>query len=678
MNKSKSTIAALIGIAILAVGAAVCGYYAITIKECTRTVQESHNPVLEITFAPTQYEYQLTEDEVKELGKGLMDVYNEECDCSDEYKRWMYGVSVLDQTTVKRAFVENEGESSISHTFDNQYNLVVQFGTQLSCEGCVDDEAFASVYPSTFGSSDSGRRLAREGLRADGIFSIFGGVIKKTGLGEVSSMSLITNNARHSSEYRPESRSNGTKGSKSENGTKGGKGSKDGTSSSAARGNGSKGKGKGFKSLDDAMRNVGNKGNKGTKGVTSDGARNNCGSSKSKGKGMKGLGGVDNCDIAEGSPRDNPTRQPTPRPTPTSAPVARTFTEGPTPVPTPRPSQNPTPDPTPDPTRAPTPAPTAAPFPAVVDTSREFTPEPTRFVYTPEPTNPPTPRPTPLPSPNPTPEPTPVPTEVQRAIVEPTPDPTRFVYTPEPTNPPTPRPTPLPSPNPTPEPTPVPTEVQRAIVEPTPDPTRFVYTPEPTNPPTPRPTPLPSPNPTPAPSPDPTPEPTGDPTHKPTPFPFQRFTVPPFAETRTCDDNACMLEFSDDAGSSCDPNVKKLVEIDSWCGVRWDPWCVVSYNDCFEGSQCESAAIDTIAIDGGVDRTNIICPTNTTDTNVTKVVRPIADSFVDNPECPEKFPGSGAACEATNLQCYYAYGDILWLCNCGADPMAFFCRPKDE
>lgn len=206
MNKSKSIIAALIGIAILAVGAAVCGYYAITIKECTRTVQESHNPVLEITFAPTQYEYQLTEAEIQELGKGIMDVYNEECGCSAEYKRWMYGLSVMDQTTVKRAFIESEAKSSISHKFDNQYNLVVQFGTQISCEGCVDDEAFASEYPSTFGSSDSGRRLSRQGLSAGGIFSGFGGIIERAGLGEVSSMSLITNNARHSSQYRPVSR----------------------------------------------------------------------------------------------------------------------------------------------------------------------------------------------------------------------------------------------------------------------------------------------------------------------------------------------------------------------------------------------------------------------------------------------------------------------------------------
>jgi len=137
--------------------------------------------------------------------------------------------------------------------------------------------------------------------------------------------------------------------------------------------------------------------------------------------------------------------------------------------------------------------------------------------------------------------------------------------------------------------------------------------------------------------------------------------------------------FSNNATESCDPNVQKIVAIDSWCGVRWDPWCVTAYNDCFEETACNAAEIDAVVDNGGVDRSNIKCPEDSTDstTNVTKGVAPIAETFVEDPTCPDKFPGSMAPCEATNLQCYYAYGDIVWLCNCGAE-LEFFCRPKDE
>ena len=281
----------------------------------------------------------------------------------------------------------------------------------------------------------------------------------------------------------------------------------------------------------------------------------------------------------------------------------------------------------------------------------------------------PSPRPTPRPTPNPTPDPTPQPTSApvaQRILTD---QPTRFVYTPQPTNPPTPDPTTRPTPNPTPDPTPQPTPapvVEARLL--TPQPTRFLYTPQPTNPPTPEPTPGPTANPTP----EPTPEPTPNPTERPTPSPFKPPEVPEFEEA--CLDDPCKLNFREDTNASCDPNVEKLIAIDSWCGVKWDPWCVTAYSDCFETSNCPPEDIDKIVEEGGVNRTRIDCPTDEA-VLAFKEVTPIAKPAVENPTCPPAFPGSGSSCDATNLQCYYSYGSIVWVCNCGTDPVAFMCKP---
>ena len=222
---------------------------------------------------------------------------------------------------------------------------------------------------------------------------------------------------------------------------------------------------------------------------------------------------------------------------------------------------------------------------------------------------------------------------------------------------PSPRPTPLPTPRPTPVP------VAEAVINPTNQPTRFVYTPQPTNPPTNAPTPLPSPGPTP----------------NPTPIP----TSPPVAEAQTpaptpCADDPCRLYFSDNTTASCDPLVERIIEIDSWCGVRWDPWCVITYNDCFELSGCDAIEIAKIGVEGGVDRTKTKCPDDVSETLTFAPVPipPIAEANITG-TCPDNFPGTGASCDATNLQCQFLYGDIEWLCNCGAD-LKFYCRQKED
>jgi hypothetical protein len=137
------------------------------------------------------------------------------------------------------------------------------------------------------------------------------------------------------------------------------------------------------------------------------------------------------------------------------------------------------------------------------------------------------------------------------------------------------------------------------------------------------------------------------------------------------------LEFRNNITASCDPLIEKLVEVDSWCGVKWDPWCVVAYSDCFETSNCNDDNVTTIAKDGNVDRAKITCPANET-TVAIKDVQPIPEALVETPTCPENFPGNGASCDGTNLQCYYSYGESIYICNCGINPVVFHCRFQDR
>jgi len=194
----------------------------------------------------------------------------------------------------------------------------------------------------------------------------------------------------------------------------------------------------------------------------------------------------------------------------------------------------------------------------------------------------------------------------------------------------------------------------------------------------------PSNSPTAQPSVEPTKRPTLSPSKSPSSSPSSPFPSSP----PSCSDDPCKLEFAEktDISNSCDPIVLAIAEVDSWCGIKWDPWCVVTYNDCFELTQCDSDAIDEIAVAGNVDRTRIDCPANLSNAvvEIPNPVPPPVDSTEANATCPYDFPGTGTSCEATNLQCYYYLADPTsnsgseWFCNCGADPMEFYCKPKDE
>ena len=199
------------------VGAAVGGYFLFnkindrkssasleSNELCILNIKDSHTPILEITLAASHSEAVVSETQAREVEKAIVEAYNDASGgCSDDFKRWMYGINVLDQTVLKHVVLEEEAESSISKTFDTEYNLVIRLETMISCDGCVDDEAFASVYPPSFGNRASTRHLILSSgyLSSDKIYEKIVKKVETTFGQKISKMNLITMNSQHASYY---------------------------------------------------------------------------------------------------------------------------------------------------------------------------------------------------------------------------------------------------------------------------------------------------------------------------------------------------------------------------------------------------------------------------------------------------------------------------------------------
>lgn len=141
---------------------------------CQPTIKELHNPILEITLATVHSEQMIDETETKNLEHAVLAAYNQASGgCSDKFQRWMYGVNTIDQTVLEHVALDNEADTqSISHTFEKEFNVVLRLETLISCDGCSQDEAFASVYPSSFGKRASNRRqLQDSSITADTVYS---------------------------------------------------------------------------------------------------------------------------------------------------------------------------------------------------------------------------------------------------------------------------------------------------------------------------------------------------------------------------------------------------------------------------------------------------------------------------------------------------------------------------
>ena len=164
-----------------------------SIESCHLTVKDSHQPILEFTLAAEHSETVVTDTEAKEFEQVIMDAYNDVSGgCSDEFKRWMYGISIVDQTVVQHDVLEREAESSISHTFDNEYSLVLRVETLVSCDGCTDDVAFASDYPETFGNMVVSERKLGAGFAAGNVYNAIENYIEQSWETKLSKVTLMT------------------------------------------------------------------------------------------------------------------------------------------------------------------------------------------------------------------------------------------------------------------------------------------------------------------------------------------------------------------------------------------------------------------------------------------------------------------------------------------------------
>jgi hypothetical protein len=116
-------------------------------------VQHSKDPQLEFYMLGIQEK--ADDSQISFMEDALVASFNEVSGrCSDKYQRWMFKASLTSQEIVRNiGFTEHA--SSLENVFEEQLTLVARFQTNISCAGCTDEEAFASVYPSSFGHTAS-------------------------------------------------------------------------------------------------------------------------------------------------------------------------------------------------------------------------------------------------------------------------------------------------------------------------------------------------------------------------------------------------------------------------------------------------------------------------------------------------------------------------------------------
>jgi hypothetical protein len=85
--------------------------------------------------------------------------------CYDEYRRWMYNATLVNQTLIHEMLLQSDDNSTVldnetttesillrDGTVAGATTLVFHFELSISCAGCSIEEAFASQYPQTFWS----------------------------------------------------------------------------------------------------------------------------------------------------------------------------------------------------------------------------------------------------------------------------------------------------------------------------------------------------------------------------------------------------------------------------------------------------------------------------------------------------------------------------------------------
>lgn len=122
------------------------------------------------------------------------------------------GTKLVNQSLVPLYYVDRHENGTFTTTFAEEYTHVVQFQTVISCDGCSDEEAFASEYPESFG--DLTEDNLRRKLRLDGSRILNAGLVLNTierklnvavpNLGRIGEVSISTEQnapAKHMRSY---------------------------------------------------------------------------------------------------------------------------------------------------------------------------------------------------------------------------------------------------------------------------------------------------------------------------------------------------------------------------------------------------------------------------------------------------------------------------------------------
>jgi hypothetical protein len=183
------------GVLLALTGVAVGSYFLadhVKEKKCQAQMKDIREPILELRLSANQTNRELNETEIKELQFAIIDGYNVASGggCDDELERHMIG-AVLTNQTVVQTFAVGEGDETVSIEFGSMTSLTIQVQTIISCDGCMEEDAFAATYPSTFGSSDS-RRLTG-GVDAGAILQEIEKRVQSVlpGLGQIDEASVL-------------------------------------------------------------------------------------------------------------------------------------------------------------------------------------------------------------------------------------------------------------------------------------------------------------------------------------------------------------------------------------------------------------------------------------------------------------------------------------------------------
>jgi hypothetical protein len=116
-------------------------------------IEERHSPHLAVLIRGL--DNVLDESEQRDLEEAVWLGYNNVSQgCNDTYHRWMYNVKMLNQTVIQNVVLE-DGTTPLQTLFDGVSNLLVHFEMKISCNRCNEENAFASIYPTTFGPNAS-------------------------------------------------------------------------------------------------------------------------------------------------------------------------------------------------------------------------------------------------------------------------------------------------------------------------------------------------------------------------------------------------------------------------------------------------------------------------------------------------------------------------------------------